>query len=113
MNEIQRRKKEANYLLWIAKILNEDVTNSNVKNVTVVDVKLSNDGSNLKVYVLFDKNENKSIIALNNISGFIKKQLSNYDYESRRIPNIIFEIDDVFKKSMRIEEILKKINSDN
>ena len=28
MNEIQRRKKENNYLLWIAKIINEDVKNS-------------------------------------------------------------------------------------
>ena len=61
MNEIQRRKKENNYLLWIAKIINEDVKNSNIKNVTVVDAKLSNDGSDLKVYVLFNQNKKRSL----------------------------------------------------
>ncbi len=109
MNEIQRRKKENNYLIWIAKIINEDVKNSNIKNVTVIDTKLSNDGSNLKVYVLFNQNEKKSLESLNNIKGYIRKELANYDYQARKIPNIIFEIDDVSKKGEKIEAILKQI----
>ena len=67
-------------MLWIAKIINEDVKNSNIKNVTVVDAKLSNDGSDLKVYVLFNQNEKRSLEALNNIKGYIRKELSNYDH---------------------------------
>ena len=77
MNEIQRRKKENNYLLWIAKIINEDVKNSNIKNVTVVDAKLSNDGSNLKIYVLLKQKKKRSLEALNNIKGNRRKELSN------------------------------------
>lgn len=112
MNEIQRRKKEANYLLWISKIINEDVKNANVRNVTVIDAKLSNDGSNLKIYVLFDKNEKKSLEALNNIKGFVRSELAKYDFNSRKVPELIFKIDEVSKTSSRIEEILKQINSD-
>ena len=111
MNEIQRRKKEANYLLWISKIINEDVKNSNLKNVSIVDAKLSNDGSILKVYVIFNKNEKKSLEALNNTKGFIRKELSNYDFNSRKVPELVFVLDEVFKTSSRIEEILQKINT--
>lgn len=112
MNEIQRRKKESNYLLWISKIINEDVTNANVKNVTVIDTKLSKDGSNLKVFVLFEKNENKSLEALNNVKGFIRSELAKYDSTSRKIPEIVFKIDEVSKSSARIEELLKMISED-
>lgn len=111
MNEIQRRKKEANYLLWISKIINEDVKNANVRNVSVIDAKLSNDGSVLKVYVLFDKHEKKSLDALLNVKGFIRTQLSKYDFNARRVPELVFKIDDISKSSQRIEEILKEINS--
>lgn len=109
MNEIQRRKKESNYLLWISKIISEDVKNSNLKNVSVMDAKLSNDGSNLKIYVLFEKNEKKSLEILNSIKGFIRSELSKYDSNSKKIPNIFFQIDDVFKTSNKIEQILKEI----
>ncbi len=113
MNEIQRRKKESHYLLWIAKIINEDVKNANIKNVTVVDAKLSKDGSDLKIYILAANNEKKTIETLNNIRNYIKKELANYDHYSRKIPNIIFKIDEVSKQSQKIEEILKKIKDEN
>lgn len=116
MNEIQRRKKEANYLLWIAKIINEDVTNANVKNVTIVDARLSNDGSDLKVYVLFAQNEKKSLEALNNIKGFIRKEVAQYDHQSLKIPNITFKIDQASKHGARIDQLLaqiKKTEGDN
>ena len=113
MNEIQRRKKESNYLLWISKIINEEVTNSNIKNVSVIDAKLSNDGSILKVFVSFDKNEKKALEALNNVKGFIRTELSKYDSYSRRVPDIIFKIDEVQKYSSRIDELLKQIKNEN
>ncbi len=111
MNEIQRRKKESKYLIWVSKILNEDITNANIKNVSVVDVKLSNDGQDLKVFVLFDKSEKKGIETLNNISGFVRSELAKYDYQSRKIPKITFKIDEVSKSSQRIEELLQQIKS--
>lgn len=109
MNEIQRRKKEAHYLLWLAKIINEDVTNANVKNVTIVDAKLSNDGSDLKVYVLFAQNENKSIEALNKIKGFIRTELAKYDHQSLRVPQLTFKIDQASKTGTKIDQLLAQI----
>lgn len=111
MNEIKRRKKEANYLLWISKIINEDVKNVNIKNVTVVDTRLSNDGSHLKIYVSFDKNEKKSFEALNSTKGFIRSELSKYD-KGRKVPQLSFLIDEVEKNSKNIEELLKKIRDE-
>lgn len=111
MNEIKRRKKETQYLLWIAKIINEEVTNSNISYCTVVDASLSNDGSHLKVYVSFSSNEIKSLNALNATKGFIRTQLSQYD-SGRKVPNLIFQIDQVGKEAARIDQLLKQIETE-
>lgn len=111
MNEIQRRKKESQYLMWISKIINEDVKNVNIYYPTVVDVKLSPDCSILKVFVVFEKNENKSLKALNSTKGFIRTQLAKY-VESRKTPQLVFIIDQVSKTSVKINDILNKIKKE-
>ena len=108
MNEIQRRKKESNYQVWLSKILSEEITNANISCPNVVDVRLSNDGSHLKVYVMFEKNEQKSIQTLSSIKGFVRSQLALYD-NSRRIPEITFELDQLSKQSSRIDQLLEEI----
>lgn len=110
MNNIKIRKKEANYLIWISKIINEDVTNVNISQTTVVDVKLSNDGSILKVFVSFLSNEERSLEALNSTKGFIRSELAKYE-KGRKVPNLIFEIDQVSKTTEKIDEILKIIKN--
>lgn len=112
MNEIQKRKKESNYLIWISKIINEDVKNVNICYPTVVDVKLSNDGSHLKIYMTFDKNEQKSLDALNATKGFIRTELSKYE-SGRKVPSLIFVIDEVAKKSLKIDQLLEQIKKEN
>ncbi len=110
MNEINKRKKESNYMLLISQIIQQDVTNVNIGNITVVDVKLSNDGSNLKIYVSFDRLENKSLEALNNSKGFIRTMLSKYDL-GRSVPRLNFELDVVGKKALEIDKILESIKN--
>lgn len=111
MNEIKKRKKESQYLLWISKILNEEVTNANIASLTVTDVKLSNDGSHLKIFIIFSKNEKKSLEALNATKGFVRTQLSKYE-RGRKVPSLVFCVDDVFCSSNRIETILKQIKKE-
>lgn len=110
MNGIKIRKKESNYLLWISKIINEDVTNVNILQATVLDVKLSNDGSILKIFVSFLSNEERSLNALNSTKGFIRRELAKYE-KGRKVPNLVFEIDQVSKTVKKIDEILKEIKS--
>lgn len=108
MNEINKRKKESNYLMLISQIIKNDVTNVNISNTTVVDVKLSNDGSHLKIYVAFDKFENRSLESLKKAKGFIRTMLSRYG-TGRSIPNLDFELDTVGKNALKIDKILKEI----
>lgn len=108
MNEIKRRQKESQYLLWLAKIISEEVTNANISYCYVIDCKLSSDGSHLKVYVSFEKNEAKSLAALNNSKGFIRTQLSQYD-SGRKVPELSFVIDQVSKTGRRIDQLLEQI----
>ncbi len=108
MNEINKRKKESNYMLLISQIIQHDVTNVNISNTTVVDAKLSKDGSNLKIYVAFDKMENKSLEALNNSKGFIRTMLAQYEL-GRSVPRLNFHLDIVGKKALEIDKILELI----
>jgi ribosome-binding factor A len=111
LNEINKRKKESNYMLLISQIIQQDVTNVNISNTTVVDAKLSNDGSNLKIYVAFEKMENRSLEALNKSKGFIRTMLSQYEL-GRSVPRLNFVLDVVGKKALEIDKILESIKSE-
>ncbi|MDK2819604.1 MAG: 30S ribosome-binding factor RbfA [Mycoplasmataceae bacterium] len=108
MNEINKRKKESSYLMLISQIIKNDVTNVNISNTTVVDVKLSNDGSHLKIYVAFDRMENRSLESLKKAKGFIRTMLSQYEL-GRSVPRLDFELDVVGKKALEIDKILQEI----
>lgn len=109
MNQIKKRKKESQYLLWISKIINEDLTNVNISYPNVIDVRLSNDGSHLKIYMSFGKNEQRSLEFLNSSKGFIRSELAKYG-SNRKVPTLTFLIDEVQKNSQNIENILNEIN---
>ena len=108
MNEIKRRKKETQYLVWLAKIISKEVTNSTIGNPTVVDCRLSNDGAHLKVYVSFTRRERRALAALQAARGFIRTQLSHYD-SGRRVPELDFNLDQVAKTAARIDQLLQQV----
>ncbi|WGI36378.1 30S ribosome-binding factor RbfA [Mesomycoplasma lagogenitalium] len=111
MNLINLRKKESHYLLLLSKIIAEEVTNANVIGPTVSDVKLSNDGSHLKVYLQFLSKEKKGLIAIENAKGFIRKKLAER-INSRTVPQLHFFIDEVAIHAQNIEKILQKIKEE-
>ncbi|MGL4183747.1 MAG: 30S ribosome-binding factor RbfA [Metamycoplasmataceae bacterium] len=109
MNEITRRKKESNYQQFIAEIISKHLKNTNISKVTtVVDVALTNDNSQLKVFVLFSEREDHFLKELNAAKGYIRTQLANH-IDSRKTPEIIFEIDTVSKNAEKIEKILSSL----
>ncbi|MGL5308455.1 MAG: 30S ribosome-binding factor RbfA [Metamycoplasmataceae bacterium] len=111
MNEINKRKKESNYMFLISQIIQHDVTNVNISNTTVVDAKLSNDGTNLKIYVAFEKSENKSLEALNKSKGYIRTMLAQYEL-GRSVPKLTFLIDTIGKNALKIDKILDDIKKE-
>ncbi|MGL4343482.1 MAG: 30S ribosome-binding factor RbfA [Metamycoplasmataceae bacterium] len=109
MNEINRRKKETNYLKLISEIIGRDLRNKDIsEHITVVDAKLSGDGSKLKIFVSFINREEKLFNELERAKGFIRSMLSQYEV-GRKVPELFFEIDLVSKKAQKIDQILKEI----
>ncbi|MDJ1646532.1 30S ribosome-binding factor RbfA [Mycoplasma phocimorsus] len=78
---------------------------------SIIDIRLSNDLSVAKVFVSFFKKPNKGLEKLVLATNYIKKQLALY-LKWRKIPNIIFKLDEVMDAGLKIDMIIKNINSE-
>lgn len=107
---IQTKRRESMYFRAVSKIIAEDLTNSNLSSTTVTDVKLSNDGSVLTIYVVFEGSKIKSLEALNNAKGFVRSSISRLGNQ-RIVPKIAFKYDTTADSARRIDEILQNINN--
>ena len=94
----------------ISTIILQDINDPKLGFVTVTEVVVSPDLKNAKVYVSFlGKNYMKrdGIQTLRKSKGYIKSQLAKR-IKIRKIPDLIFEVDDTLDKAERIEDILSK-----
>ena len=92
----------------IAEIIQFDLKNPHLGFVTIPEVKVSSDFSYAKVYVSFI-NENQikeSMEILEHSKGFIRSSLAK-KLDIRRCPELIFVLDEGYKKEERINELLK------
>lgn len=109
---INHKRKEKTLLLMISNIISEQLTNSDISWPTVTSIQLSKDSSNCIVFVSFLSNKNKSLAKLNELVPIIKKELSNYNNNLRKIPNFIFKIDESFSNGQKIDKILENIKKE-
>ncbi len=98
----------------ISYILATEIKDEDIKFVTVTDCKVTNDLSFAKVYVtVFDKEKIKNTVdALNNASGFIRRELADR-IDIRHIPELTFVYDESIEYGKNIENIIDKIHEDN
>ncbi len=78
---------------------------------SVTDVKTTTDLKFCTIYVSVlgsDKEKEETLKGLRQASGFVRKQLAQ-KINLRATPEIKFEIDNTFEKSMRINELLNEI----
>ncbi len=110
-SSIAHKRREAAYFRAVAQVLTEELTNVNISYPTVTGVKLSNDGSHLKVFLRFERNIESSLETLNKakVKGFVRSRISSA-IKQRKAPAIHFEYDETFENGQRIDEILKKIH---
>ena len=80
--------------------------------ISVTKVKITPDLKYAKVYVsiLNSKNQEKTIKALRDASGFIRTQIAK-TVNLRITPQLVFEFDDSIEYGMKIDSILKEINA--
>lgn len=97
----------------ISEVIREDVDNNEIKNVTIISVKVSNDLSHAKVYFTTLLEDKKDVIEkeLNNASGFIRGMLFDR-VEIRKMPELTFVYDKSIEYGNKIEHIIEEINKD-
>lgn len=102
------KRKEKQFLIAVSHIIANELTNANISYPTVTSVKLSRDSSHLTVYVTFMNNPDRSLEALNNSKGVVKKLIAA-SVQQRRVPDVVFAIDTATDDGNRIDQILKEI----
>lgn len=92
----------------IAEIIQIELKNPHLGFVSIPEVKVSADYSYAKVYVSFilEKDEKEGMEVLEHSKGFIRSSLAK-KLDIRRCPELIFVLDEGYKKEERINELLK------
>lgn len=98
----------------ISTILDQELKDPRIGFVTIIDVDVSGDLKNVKVYfsVLGGEAKGKaSLKGLNNASGFIRK-LIGQRLGLRFSPEIIFKFDKTIAYQIKIEQIMDEIRNE-
>ncbi|MDJ1648531.1 30S ribosome-binding factor RbfA [Mycoplasma phocimorsus] len=103
-----RREEQLKQVLGI---IIENLDDKDLIFPSIIDIRLSNDLSVAKVFVSFVKKPNKGLEKLISATNYIKKQLTLY-LNWKKIPNIIFQLDEVMEEGLKIDMIIKNIQSE-
>ena len=94
----------------ISSIIHKDMRDPGIGFVTILEVKMSEDLKNAKIYCSVygsDEEKKKTLEALRRSKSYIRF-LIGQRLTLRYTPEINFVLDDAFERVVRIEEILKK-----
>lgn len=94
----------------VSEIIQFDLKDPSVGFCTITDVNLTNDYSYAKIYVSFiGKQERKQagLKALNRAKGFVRSELGKR-ITIRKVPEIIFVLDESLDKAEHLESIIEK-----
>ena len=93
----------------VSQILQQEVKEPGLSWVVITDVTCSRDLSFAKIFVSTRPEETKQVMeSLDKAKGFIRSLLSSR-LSIRKVPQLLFELDDSIDRGNRIEEILKKV----
>ena len=93
----------------ISEIITMELKNPHLGFVTIPEVKVSKDFSYAKVYVSFmcENEIEEGMKVLEKSKGFIRTGLAKR-LDTRRCPELVFVLDESFKREARITELLNK-----
>lgn len=108
MNEKRTDRMSSIVQKAVSDIIQFKVKSDKIGFVTVTAAKVTNDLSYAFIYVsiLNDKNHEK-FDALNKLKGFIRTELG-HEVKMRKVPEIVFKIDESIDQYRHIEELLEK-----
>ncbi|AXE61068.1 30S ribosome-binding factor RbfA [[Mycoplasma] phocae] len=107
MNKINHERKTQLLLELVGNSFYE-LKDFDVTNVAINDVILSGDGSHAKIYVTLFKNQSRYLEKLVAMSPFIRSVVAK-SWKYKKLPEIVFLIDEVETNAQKIEQILEDI----
>lgn len=107
MNTINHQRKTQLLLELVGNSFYE-LQDFDVTNVAINDVILSNDGSHAKVYVTLFKDQKRYFEKLTSMTPFIRSVVAK-TWKFKKLPELVFLIDEVEPHAQRIEKILNEI----
>ena len=107
-NSVKRLEKKL--YSFFSQLINQDLTNSATKYISIEKIEISPDKSLCKIYLNYQTSQ-KSLQALENSKPYLKKQLAQI-WTYKRIPNLVFEVDQNQQKVESVIDILDKLKKD-
>jgi ribosome-binding factor A len=129
MQETRRQRLQAVILEELAMVVPREVKDPRVPSLTFTSVEVTPDGSQATVYVSMlgasqvntddpvaakaaAQKMKECIEGLQSASGFLRRHIAKV-LTVRHIPTLIFKEDRGFENTIRVHDLLKKINSEN
>lgn len=106
MNTIVHERKSQLLLELIGNSFFE-LKDFDVTNIAINDVILSNDGSHAKVYITLFKDKKRYFDKVTSMTPFIRSVVAK-SWKYKKLPELVFLIDQVEPEAARIEKILKE-----
>ena len=104
------KRLESLALRELSLILRCDAKNNYLSNITITEVRITNDLSFITIYYTFyqGKVENYEK-ALNDCKGYLRSELAK-KLKARKMPDLIFKHDEALEYGNRINEIISNLN---
>ena len=114
MSNIKLERIASQIVRELSSIFYEEVHNEILKNVTIIDARVTNDLSLAKVYYTFLGDYDKVTIAaeLKNESSFLRTDLAKR-MDLRTTPELRFVYDESTEYGEHIDEIIEEIHNEN
>ncbi len=106
---ISLKRLESNALRELSILLRTDAKNKKLSNVTITEVRITNDLSFMTVYYTFYQGEVENYQkALEDSKGYLRSELAR-KLKARKMPELIFKYDESLAYGNHIDDLLQSI----
>lgn len=111
MAGLSLKRLESLSLRELAILLQNDSKNRHLSNVTITEVRITNDLSYMTIFYtcLIEKDKEACSEALEHSKGYIRKALAQR-IKARKMPELIFKYDEALEYGNHMNEVISKLN---
>ncbi|MGM9971782.1 MAG: 30S ribosome-binding factor RbfA [Anaeroplasmataceae bacterium] len=111
MAGLSLKRLESNAFRELAIILNNDTKNNKLGNITITEVRITNDLSIMTVYYtcLIDSQKESAALALEHSKGYLRSELAK-KLKARKMPQLVFKYDEALAYGNHMNEIISSLN---